>query len=128
MGFDILGGLSVGEKMEIRRVKVVHLDFKYASNTGGSHVHGGIGIALHDDDAIAALSFLEPIQDADASWMMNRHWMTEKSADETRITMELKAGRLIPPKYSLAFVLQSNASSQTSVHWGVFMRILLEHR
>ena len=133
MVFDVLGGLSVAEKNEIRRVLTVHGRFSYAAATGGSHTFGRYGLIVVNDDAIAVgavASLPNPIGDSDSSWMWNDHFHTEmastvQSKDDA---FQAKASRLIPLGFSLLFALEVSSAAATSVHWSVAMRVLLEHR
>ena len=131
--FDALGGLTLGEKNEIRRVITVHGRFSYSVDTAGFHTHGRYGLIVQNDDAIASgttAGLLDPIADSGASWMWNDHFHTEmdNSVQSKDDSWQAKASRLINPGFSLVFALEVSSVATDSVHWSVAMRLLLEHR
>ena len=130
VAFDALGALTVADKNEIRRVVTVHFDFDYSSDAATQHVFGRFGLIVVSDDAMAVPQVPDPVGDADASWMMNHHYHTEAdNSDPPRVIRDhVKVSRLIPPKYTLAFVLEVTAGGVGALHWSVGMRLLLEHR
>ena len=125
--FDFLGGLTQAEKLEIRKVVRIHFNFMYRANTDGLHVHGRFGLIVVTDDALAVNESPEPIQDSDASWLLNEFYSSERGDQEHEISRDIRAQRVIPAGSSLAFVLQSDTASDDSVHWSTGSRILLEH-
>ena len=128
--FDALGALTVAEKLEIRRIVRVHFWLRYKADSNGMHVHGRYGLIKANDDAIAtgAGSLPSPILDADQSWMANEFYASERTDQNDERRLDIRSSRLVQPGTSLAFILQADAASDSSVHWSVGMRLLLEHR
>jgi len=128
--FDALGGLTLADKNEIRRVVRVHLSFGYSSDVGGNHVFGRFGLIVANDDAIVAGAVPDPVNDSGDSWMMNDIFHTEidNLQQKQEIKHDIRASRLIPSGKSLVFVLDTDAAQVGNLHWHVGMRLLLEHR
>ena len=128
--FDTLGGFTQAEKLGIAKVIRVHLRFNYVNATLNSQAFGRYGLIVENDDAVAAGAHLDPIGDGDGPWLINDFYHADQSVagDQFEQQHDLKAQRLIKPKFSLEFVLDVDSASNGSLNWNVGMRILLEHR
>ena len=124
--FDALGGFTTTEKHNITGVVRVIARLSFRSSTAGQLSEGAFGLILASDDAIAIPQVNDPFLDADSGWMMHSFFHDERSSDESQlVTLDNRARRRIPIKYSLAFALDVSAASG-SVEWTVSMRILLQ--
>jgi len=129
--FDILGGFTQAEKDQtIKKIVRIHFRFYYKSQVANLSVFGRYGAIVENDDAFAAGSHLDPILDADGPWLINDHYHYENAAvgaESQQITEhDVKAQRLIKPKFTLAFIIDVNGGSNTGLDWGVGMRFLYE--
>jgi len=127
--FDVLGGLTLGEKDEINKVLTIHFKMNYKSALTGTHVYGNFGLIVASDAAISVGSsaVADPITNSDASWMDHGYYDTEET-ETLRIERHIRVARNIATGFSLAFKLHQSSTAEGTMHWGVFMRVLLQHR
>ena len=125
--FDALGGFTLTEKHNLSGFITCHYDFHWKSAAVNAQVFGRWGLIVVEDDAMAAGVLPEAIQDSDAPWLHNQHFhWDESSLTERFVHGQMKAKRRIGIKETLMFQVQVNASSNSSVDWGIGMRILLQ--
>ena len=129
--FDVLGGLTLGEKHEIDKVVAVHGRFTYAADAGTLHAFGKYGLIVQNDDVIAVggAGITDPVSDGDASWMWHDSYETEidNAVGHQEHQFSPRSTRNIPKKFSLIFALETGAGG-TNTHWSVALRVLLRHR
>jgi len=129
--FDVLGGFTQAEKdQNIKKIVRLYLRFYYKGAVANVAVFGRYGVIIENDDAFAAGSHLDPILDSDGPWLVNEHFHYENTAIGAEAqqvqNLDVRAQRLIKPKFTLAFILDVNTSANTNLDWGVAMRFLYE--
>ena len=107
----------------------VHLKIFYKNTSINSPSFGRYGLIVENDDAIAAGAHLDPIADSDGPWLHNDFIHADQGDLKSfQDQVDIRAHRLIKPKFSLEFVLDIDSASNSTMDWGVGMRVLLEHR
>jgi len=124
---DMLGGFTLTEKHNISGVITIHYAFYFRANIPNTNVHGRWGIIVVEDDALAVNQVPEPALDGDAPWLINKHYMVESTIDEHRVHEgQVKARRRIAIKQTLAFVVDNDAASDSSLDFAIATRPLLQ--
>ena len=124
---DLLGGFTLTEKHNISGVVTIHWDLSLRATTPGQNIHGRFGMIVVEDDALAASAVPEAVTDGDAPWLLNRFWNFLSSADESKyLSGQVKARRRIGIKETLAFIFESDSTSDGSVDMAFGMRVLLQ--
>ena len=124
--FDLLGGFTLTEKHNITGLVTIYYTLTYRATSPGVAIDGAMGVAVLEDDAIAASVFPEPLSDSDHPWAVHHFWSFLSSADESaRLVGQGRSRRKIGVKESLGFSLEISGASG-SVDWGIQTRILLQ--
>jgi len=129
--FDILGQFTVAQLANIAQIVKIWIDFRYVGNSINLFVHGSFGLHVLTDDAMAVPVTADPgaAFDPDSSWYFIKPWFYLSSSIESIYEhYETKTSRRLPSGSTMAFILENDATSDTSVKYSVNIRTLVRMR